>query len=260
MSLETGNPCHGDTTHCCSGGIIRLSDLVLTMLVPGWKHFNETNTFDGVWNLYDLKNNRFNDNWVNQSFAPDIYTTYLDATDGIQYAASAWYDGGSVSKTFGAFSANFTRKAYVMTFSSSFPRYWPGSCNAFSNLTAPYYFEKIFLVTDGTCGSACSYFISKLQKEGGATVMTYGGSQLASLYPDISSFAGGNVVQYAQLAQIVAESGEPLPPIPSNAVLTFNFHEMFMIGSSVPREFQRFQGDYHSFLYSPLTTINPGAT
>ena len=53
-------------------------------------------------------------------------------------------------------------------------------------------FNHIVLLTDGTCGSACSLFSTKMMLSRRAVAVSYGG--LLGQAMDTSSFAGGNVV------------------------------------------------------------------
>lgn len=54
-------------------------------------------------------------------------------------------------------------------------------------------FDEIIIVSDGTCGSACSTFVSKLMTSNNVRVVTIGGRKGGVI--DSSSFAGGGVIK-----------------------------------------------------------------
>jgi hypothetical protein len=54
-----------------------------------------------------------------------------------------------------------------------------------------YYFDKIIILTDGTCGSACAYFATKMKVDQKAYLVSTGG--VVGQPMDIAAFAGGNV-------------------------------------------------------------------
>ena len=53
---------------------------------------------------------------------------------------------------------------------------------------------------DGTCGSACSQFISKMYVDNRVTTVSYGG--LLGEAMDISGFNGGNVQEWDDVWQV----------------------------------------------------------
>ena len=107
--------------------------------------------------------------------------------------------------------------------------------------------DKIILLSDGTCGSACSYFSSKLATEQLAYVVTVGG--LVGQPMDYSSFAGGNVFDWPDFVSDVQSyttfDGQP-KQLPTSAATRFDFTEVYF-GQSVPREFTRGTSNAHLY-------------
>ncbi|KAF4657714.1 hypothetical protein FOL47_008324 [Perkinsus chesapeaki] len=130
------------------------------------------------------------------------------------------------------------------------------------------YWSEVSFVTDGNCGSACSMFTQTLQLSGAATAFTFG--SLADQPMDVSSFGGGNVLQYDDIApmlniashlgnwatfgrsewsQITRESwvNRPMPfPTAAQASYTWNIELAQQLGpNSLPRQFYRIPGHKH---------------
>jgi len=126
---------------------------------------------------------------------------------------------------------------------------------------------SITVITDGTCGSTCSNFVSELYLNNLATVVTYGGIQ--GLPMDISSFNGGNVVPWLNMQQSMLqnqllgqiifnitgelpsqeEMPEPFlnPPLFSNLKFAFSEHYIKGFGpGALPREWYEVPGSYHA--------------
>lgn len=57
--------------------------------------------------------------------------------------------------------------------------------------------NNIKILTDGTCGSACSQFVSRAYLTGAATLYTYGGFKDEDM--DISAFNAGNVLGWSDV-------------------------------------------------------------
>ena len=115
-------------------------------------------------------------------------------------------------------------------------------------------FTRLVLLTDGTCGSACSHFSSKLQLEGVVTTVAYGGFPDEEM--DTSAFCGGSVSEYSNFwrrilftyfaGQVFFTTSETLSfpellfPLPSAAETRFNFRETYFAAlgpNALPREF-----------------------
>jgi len=121
---------------------------------------------------------------------------------------------------------------------------------------------KIIVLTDGTCGSACALFTTKMMVTKKATVVGYGGlpfSQGNSERMESASFAGGNVFGYSevidQLDTLSMRDTQPqMHKLITSAYTRFNSHEMYArVDSALPREFDKMEvqyqlPDYEAFL------------
>jgi hypothetical protein len=98
------------------------------------------------------------------------------------------------------------------------------------------YFKSIYLLTDGTCGSACSLFVSKL-KYGSNVKMIYGigGESDKDLF-ESSSYAGGGAFNWND---IVKYSQQDINYLPTSAYLNLNVFEIYInqLNKDYPREF-----------------------
>eukprot|EP00931_Biecheleriopsis_adriatica_P059195 TRINITY_DN35386_c0_g1_i1.p1 TRINITY_DN35386_c0_g1~~TRINITY_DN35386_c0_g1_i1.p1 ORF type:complete len:945 (-),score=155.97 TRINITY_DN35386_c0_g1_i1:37-2844(-) len=139
---------------------------------------------------------------------------------------------------------------------------------------AKHQWKELAVLTNGLCGSACSMTATKLQMAEGATVFTFGGVPGEKM--DVSAFAGGNVEQYKEFWPTVLQAaligdilhgpntkiGQRLRagakigdfdatlllPLPTPAVMTFNFNMIFepTLGErALPREFYLFPAHKH---------------
>jgi len=110
-----------------------------------------------------------------------------------------------------------------------------------------YLFEEIVIMTDGTCGSACSQFISKMQVFNKAIVYSQGG--LVGQDMETSGFAGGNVEEWDAFIDGINQLGTcgvgTLDPLPTNAAARFNHREIYMQDDNIPREFIKLPADVH---------------
>ena len=101
------------------------------------------------------------------------------------------------------------------------------------------------ILTDGTCGSACSFFESRLASDGGAVVVTYGGLVGSPL--DTSSFGGGGVTSgWSTYAKTVRNASVVplLPPLVTTAFVSFSSSEFYLPTEPLPREWLRLQGAF----------------
>jgi hypothetical protein len=76
--------------------------------------------------------------------------------------------------------------------------YFPAECDSYLSPTKniDYFVDDLTIITDGTCGSACSLFITKFQSHNKAKILSYGGIE-GMEEMETSSFAGGNVLDWA---------------------------------------------------------------
>ena len=89
-----------------------------------------------------------------------------------------------IARKRGGTSSNYSQLVFfAVPLPSDTPNMWMNN--------GGYYFDKIIVLTDGTCGSACAYFSTKLKQDKKAWIVSAGGVLGQDM--DISSFAGGNV-------------------------------------------------------------------
>jgi hypothetical protein len=128
------------------------------------------------------------------------------------------------------------------------------------------YWTQVGIVTDGTCGSACSLFSTLMVTNGDAVAFTYGGQ--ADTAMDISSFCGGNVLEYNDVMQstalarkIASLSSQRLSPydiahrdtfvdsfiaMPTKATARLNWN-MAMMETHMSRSLNGMQGEVYTF-------------
>lgn len=114
-----------------------------------------------------------------------------------------------------------------------------------------YYFNKILVLTDGTCGSACSYFASKLLLNKKAWVVSMGG--VVGTEMGIASFAGGNVFDWTPYLQYLKgylnETNQnyngTLDYLPTSAATRYNFGEVYIGSDDIPREYLHMKPSDH---------------
>eukprot|EP00049_Salpingoeca_infusionum_P016113 m.324625 g.324625 ORF g.324625 m.324625 type:complete len:1562 (+) comp16012_c0_seq1:1093-5778(+) len=132
---------------------------------------------------------------------------------------------------------------------------------------------SIGLVTDGTCGSACSLFATVLQSYGIAVTFSYGGVHGDAM--DGSSFAGGNVLGWDEFwpQMMVSQAlgtlfaGDAHVPhtarlptlfaLPTPSTTRFNFNMNFvraMGAHALPREFYNIPTHRQFAMWAPLQT------
>ena len=142
-----------------------------------------------------------------------------------------------------------------------------------ANIPAPcvlFFAPQILLLTDGTCGSACSFFESRLVVDGGGTAVSYGGLLDAPM--DTSSFGGGGVTggwdTYLETVRD-PQVRSTLPQLVSTAYVTFTSSEFYLPTAPLPREWLRLEAELRypiwpnvlvvaspvAFLYAPLAII-----
>eukprot|EP00121_Abeoforma_whisleri_P011525 Awhi_evm1s10630 len=128
-----------------------------------------------------------------------------------------------------------------------------------------FYWSDIRLVSDGTCGSACALFSTKLWLHEKARIFTYGGLAQDNVM-NFAAFHGGNVEEddeFWRKVVFTTVSGALLSNnytmvehlhtmnLDTAGMYRFNFHEGYHIGlrsmgdNPLPREFYKIGGDVH---------------
>jgi hypothetical protein len=105
------------------------------------------------------------------------------------------------------------------------------------------YFKSIYVLTDGTCGSACSLFLSKL-KYASNFKMFYGiggGYNNSDLF-ESSSYAGGGAFGWNEIVSAYKEvnkNDSSINYLPTSAFLNLNVFEIYInaLNKDYPREF-----------------------
>ena len=232
------------------GGIICLSDLLLALLVPDWVSLKPGVSPAVPYGIYDFRQSASTDAIRANSVLNSIFTKYggyMDLETEKVYTNASFYN--PIQRTRGGYTSPYTQQAYFPAECIGYPG---GSFQAI-----PYYFPKIDVLTDGTCGSACALFASQLQSYNYARVVSYGGPLGRKIPLSTASFAGGNVLEYGTVALYAAIYGngqKGLPPMMSSSALArFNFNEYYEYNElSVPREFLKRPADIHLDYYATL--------
>lgn len=231
------------------GGIICLSDLLLAMLVESWGSLSP-NAPGLSYGIYDFRQSPASDAIrsapsLNRLFT--AYTTYIDTDSKKVYTNTSFYN--PISRTRGGYTSKYTQQAY-----------FPAECINYPTASfkpVKYYFKKLTVVTDGTCGSACALFASQLQANNFAKVVSYGGPLGRTVPLSTASFAGGNVLEYNTVSlysYYYGSGAKGLPPMfTSSAQARFNFNEYYEhTDLSTPREFLKRPADIHLDYYATL--------
>ena len=233
------------------GGIICLSDLLLALLVPDWGSLDPGAAGPTLpYGIYDFRqsetSNAIRSNGqLNSIFT--AYTGYLDISTEKEYTNNSFYK--DIPRTRGGHTSQYTQQAY---FPSECVGYPGGGFKAI-----PYYFSKVTVLTDGTCGSACALFASQLQSYNYAKVVSYGGPLHRKIPLSTASFAGGNVLEYGFISYyswIFGSGTKGLPPLmTSSAAARFNFNEYYEYNElNTPREFLKRPADMHLDYFATL--------
>lgn len=231
------------------GGIICLSDLLLAMLVENWGSL-ASNAPGLSYGIYDFRQSPSSNAIrgspsLNRLFT--AYTTYIDLDSKKVYNNASFYN--PISRSRGGYTSQYTQQAY-----------FPAECINYPTASfkpVKYYFKKLTVLTDGTCGSACALFASQLQANNYAKVVSYGGPLGRSVPLSTASFAGGNVLEYNTVslyAYYYGSGAKGLPPMfTSSAQARFNFNEYYEhIDLTTPREFLKRPADVHLDYYATL--------
>lgn len=229
------------------GGYICLTYALMGYLTSAWSYNDTLQDFsysgeDVIYYPFDVRESSQNNDLYNAGY----YNNYeqVDMTSRQFYSSSALY-GSAVDKTYGSRSSKYTQQFY-----------WD-ICNGrgFDHPESPaFFFDKIIILSDGRCGSACSQFLSKMRHSNKVRVVTYGGWVGQPL--ESSSFQGGNVMSWTSdvLPQFSSYNLPWTVPFNNTADITFNFFESFLDYDSLPRQFRRIEGDWHLNYWEPLLT------
>ncbi|CAF1424171.1 unnamed protein product [Adineta steineri] len=105
------------------------------------------------------------------------------------------------------------------------------------------YFQSIYVLTDGTCGSACSLFLSKLKFASNfKTIYGIGGGYNDNDLFESSSYAGGGAFQWNDIVTYhnqFSTNDSFINHLPTSAQLNLNVYEIYInaLSSDYPREF-----------------------
>lgn len=237
------------------GGILCLADLYAALLIEEWGNMSSSNP-NAPLGYYDFRKSELTDSFKNNMILGSLFTNplfYLSIDGRQPYFDFSWYHPG-VNYTRGGATSNYSSRVHFASICVDFP-------NTFDNpLFTPYryFFDKVTIVTDGTCGSACSLFLTLLQPmKDRVTVVSYGGlynNQTGTM--DTSSFAGGNVLEWGLISTLTEFFGEgPNMPkrFPTNAQARFNYHEYYPTRhATTPREYLKYEADYHIHQWAPI--------
>jgi hypothetical protein len=234
------------------GGIICLAIAAQATLVKEWAGGAPgTNPNATVWQPYDLRKTAMNDGLTKVGF--NSPQEYYNMYTGRVYKDSTWYDD-SVTRTRGGVTGQFSSQVY-----------FPAECDSYLSPTKniDYFVDDLTIITDGTCGSACSLFITKFQSHNKAKILSYGGIE-GMEEMETSSFAGGNVLDWASfvgwLRQFPSFPDQP-KSLPGSGFARFNHHEVYpSVTAQKPREFHRFPANFHMFWWDAVSDDQPQTT
>lgn len=181
---------------------------------------------------------------------------------GEAFEGTAWFDEGRQATVRGGANVNYTQFFYA---------FCPEAMEFFASITGNpntvvHTFKKAVLLTDGTCGSACSTFATRLMLSGSVRSVSYGG-YAGDASMDSSAFGGGNVVSWQSHAigtvtaffinLLLGHAPRPIYdmditdvpiPFPSSASARFTVdcsYEPYLGPRSLPREFYVIPADVH---------------
>jgi len=237
------------------GGIVCLNYVTLAFLVEQWRG-HATFGSDVLYSPYDWRLSPLNNAlWNNDRNG--VFGGEVDPATGAPLGASVHDAPRTV--TYGAHTSQYSKFFN-----------WdlcPSDYFETDTVAALRAFDKIIVLTDGTCGSSCAYFLSHLRSTDKVRVVSYGGANGLPLAT--SSFAGGNVYQYDAIVRGAIEGGYQTAAnihyMDHNAVTTFNFRANYHTNEQIPRQFKREEADWHVSYWDALgvdvyDTLNPSPT
>ncbi|CAF3365244.1 unnamed protein product [Rotaria sp. Silwood2] len=112
------------------------------------------------------------------------------------------------------------------------------------NSTSRKYFKSIYALTDGTCGSACSLFLSKLTFASNfKKAYGLGGGYDGNSLFESSSYAGGGAFDWNFIVRfynlVVSDNDSSISYLPTSAFFNLNVYELYIdkLNADYPREF-----------------------
>lgn len=222
------------------GGYVCLSYTTLAYMARPWNSASLQGN-DILFSPYDFRQSDITDDLFRRGF---FGAGGEEISEETRKPLGASFYNDRVPQTYESFTSNYTQ------------RYLWDLCEASDYKlakTKSNVFDKVLIVSDGRCGSACSYFISKMRLGNKARVVTYGGIWGRPM--DASSFAGGNVYEWNEFASDVKSVYKGLSwtqTLPTTSLASFNFREMYNPGESIPRQFTPMYPDFALPYWDPL--------
>jgi len=115
-------------------------------------------------------------------------------------------------------------------------------------------FDKILVLSDGLCGSACAILATTMHRDNATAVATYGGLLGQAL--DMGAYGGGEVIEWDDYVErLPAEARARLraTDLPPSAFAKFTATEYYARHETLPSEWVRHPADRHINLW-PRTT------
>ncbi|CAF4196847.1 unnamed protein product [Rotaria sp. Silwood2] len=212
------------------GGHSCIAYSLLNYLVPEYSNL-------GV--LYEPMDARTTKSLISFSRAFNFYpNSILNLQTGLPFTNMDWiqpyinYTRGNLTDEYSMkWSINCDGEAFGMG------QFW------LKNGTNTTYFKSIYVLTDGTCGSACSLFLSKL-KFGSNFKKAYGigGGYDGNNVFESSSYAGGGAFNWNDIVTyytLVGANDSSISYLPTSAFLNLNVYEIYInrLNPDYPREF-----------------------
>jgi len=222
------------------GGELCFAPQFTSYFVKEWDAGNldhQTNNFE----TYDFRTSPLTDRMVELREDFISPSDRFDPQSGSMYTDYSFYN--KIPITRGDHLSYYSKKVY-----------YPNCYYLYTKYPSPkYYFDKIIIITDGGCASTCSQFALKMNYYGKATIFTHGGLYNGEM--DFASIPGGDVIEWSELLNNVKRIH--LPSLPNNAVLRFNFNEIYYGDDPNPAEFYRSPPQYHSFMWDAVFNNDP---
>jgi hypothetical protein len=213
------------------GGVLCFSMLLQGLLSQELAHTSLEGEL--LWRPFNLRKSELMTSFYTSNDVYEMDADYMNITTGAIESPENFYQK-TVEVQYGSVKSQVTEFIYFpascknMVLDNNFPRvnWWP---------------KNVIVLTDGTCGSACAQFISKMTQNNRALVVALGGYlNNSSDVMRTGSFPGGNVVELPGSAQSILPN---LDTFKTSAKARFNMHQSFnSLSSNLPLEF-----DYDAF-------------